>query len=174
MNINPFKSASRYAALTGLMLALALTLTALESTFSAFLPAGVRIGLANVAVLGTAVCVNIPTAFLITLLKSVFVLLTRGVSAGAMSICGGIAAFSVTALLLSKTRSSYVMISVLSAISHIIGQLAMASVLTGSAYTFYYAPLLIATGTASGFITGTVSGRVIPLLEKNLSAHRKQ
>lgn len=173
MKIDPFDSKARYVAVTGIMLALAAALTAFESTVSAFLPAGVRIGLANIAVFAAAVCINLPTAFIITLLKSVFVLMTRGVTAGIMSVSGGLLSFGITALLLSRTRCSYVMISVISAVVHILGQLGAAALLTGSVYTLYYAPLLLVTGTVSGFFTGIVSGKVIPLLEKSLAAHKR-
>lgn len=174
MKIDPFDSTARYVSVTGIMLGLAAALSAFESMASAFLPAGVRIGLANIAVFAAAVCINIPTAFIITLLKSAFVLLTRGVTAGIMSAGGGIISFGITALLLSKTNASYVMISVLSAVGHMLGQLTAASVIMGSTYTFYYAPVLLIVGTASGFFTGIVSGKVIPLLEKTLSAYKRR
>lgn len=162
MKINPYRSTAKYVAVSGIMLGIAAALTAIESMLSAFMPAGVRIGLANIVVLTAAACINLPTAFIITLLKSVFVLLTRGITAGAMSFGGGMLAFAVTAVMLSMTRASYVMISVSGAIAHIIGQLIVAALLTQSKYTFYYAPLLIATGTASGFVTGAVANAVIP------------
>lgn len=162
MIINPYKSKARYTAVSGVMLALAVVLTTVESAFSAFLPLGMRIGLANIAVLTAAVCINLPTAFIITVLKSFFVLMTRGVTAGVMSICGGVLAFVITALLLKTTKSSYVIICIFSAAAHIVGQLCMAVVLTESAYTFYYAPLLVITAVGSGFFTGIVSGAIIP------------
>lgn len=172
MKLNPFKSAASYVSVTGIMLALAVALTTLESAFSAFLPAGVRIGLANIAVLCCAVCINAPTAFLITVLKSLFVLLTRGFTAGAMSLSGGIPAFIITIILLNRTDASYVLISVAGAVLHIFGQLSAACFFTGSVYTFYYTPILLITAVASGFLTGAVSGRIIPLLRKNLGKLR--
>ncbi len=170
MKINPYKSNARYVAITGMMLALAVVLTTLESQFSAFLPAGVRIGLSNIVIMTALLSINAPTALIITILKSVFVLLTRGVTAGMMSVCGGLAAFLVTWLLFRHTSSSYVMVSVISAVAHIIGQLCMASVLTGSVYTFYYAPLLLIVGIASGVCTGIV----LDIILKRLSGlHEK-
>ena len=162
MKINPYRSTAKYVAVSGIMLGIAAALTAIESMLSVFMPAGVRIGLANIVVLTAAACINLPTAFIIALLKSVFVFLTRGITAGAMSFGGGMLAFAVTAVMLSMTRASYVMISVSGAIAHIIGQLIVAALLTQSKYTFYYAPLLIATGTASGFVTGAAANAVIP------------
>lgn len=169
MKLNPFRSAASYVSVTGILLALAVALTTVESMLSSFLPAGVRIGLANIVVLCAAECINAPTALIITVLKSVFVLLTRGFTAGVMSLCGGLPAFAATVLLLRKTNSSYIGISVSGAVLHIIGQLFAACFFTGSAYTLYYAPLLLVTATASGFFTGAVAGRLIPQLQKRIS-----
>lgn len=169
MKLNPFRSAASYVSVTGILLALAVALTTIESMLSAFLPAGVRIGLANIVVLCAAECINAPTALLITLLKSVFVLLTRGFTAGVMSLCGGFPAFLITVLLLKKTNSSYIGVSVSGAVLHIFGQLFAACFFTGSAYTLYYAPLLLFTAAASGFFTGAVSGRLVPQLKKRIS-----
>ena len=168
MKLNPFRSAASYVSVTGILLALAAALTTIESMLSAFLPAGVRIGLANIVVLCAAECINAPTALLITLLKSVFVMLTRGFTAGIMSLCGGLPAFAVTVLLLKKTNASYIAVSVMGAVLHIFGQLIAACFFTGSAYTLYYAPLLLVTAVVSGFFTGAVSGRLVPQLRKRL------
>ena len=168
MKLNPFRSAASYVSVTGILLALAAALTTIESMLSAFLPAGVRIGLANIVVLCAAECINAPTALLITLLKSVFVMLTRGFSAGVMSLCGGLPAFAVTVLLLKKTNASYIAVSVMGAVLHIFGQLIAACFFTGSAYTLYYAPLLLVTAVVSGFFSGAVSGRIVPQLRKRL------
>ncbi len=169
MKLNPFRSAASYVSVTGILLALAVALTTIESMLSAFLPAGVRIGLANIVVLCAAECINAPTALLITLLKSVFVLLTRGFTAGVMSLCGGLPAFLITVFLLKKTNASYIGVSVSGAVLHIFGQLFAACFFTGSAYTLYYAPLLLVTAAASGFFTGAVSGRLVPQLKKRIS-----
>lgn len=169
MKLNPFRSAASYASVTGMLLALAAALTTIESLLSAFLPAGVRIGLANIVVLCAAECINAPTALMITVLKSVFVLLTRGFTAGVMSLCGGLPAFAATVLLLKKTSASYIGVSVSGAALHIFGQLTAACFFTGSAYTLYYAPLLLVTATASGFFTGAVSGRLVPQLKNRIS-----
>lgn len=169
MKLNPFRSAASYVSVTGILLALAAALTTIESMLSAFLPAGVRIGLANIVVLCAAECINAPTALLITLLKSVFVMLTRGFTAGVMSLCGGLPAFAVTVLLLKKTNASYIAVSVMGAVLHIFGQLIAACFFTGSAYTLYYAPLLLVTAVVSGFFTGAVSGRVVVQLGKRIS-----
>lgn len=159
--LNPYDSGAKYVSVTGILLALAVVFTSLESMFSAFLPAGVRIGLANIVVMAAIIAINVPTAFLITVLKSVFVLLTRGITAGFMSLSGGVLAFAVTALMFRFTNSSYVLMSVLSSVAHIIGQLLLTTVMLQSAYAFYYAPVLLITSIIAGVCTGLVLNVVL-------------
>lgn len=165
-------SAARYAAVMGLLFAVSAVLNLLESLFSAFLPAGIRVGLGNIVIMVAILCVNLPSALLLTVLKSGFVFLTRGVTAGALSLCGGLAAFAVTALLFRRTKASCVLISVLGAIAHSLGQLCAADVILGSAIVFSYAPVLGLGSVAAGIVTGIVLKAVLPVLEARLTDAR--
>lgn len=167
-------SAARYAALMGLLFALAGALNTLENLLSAFLPAGMRVGLSNIVIMSAILCINLPSAAVLVLLKAVLVLFTRGFTAGVMSLCGSMAAFLVTALLFRRTRCSYILISVLGAIAHSVGQLCAAAVILGTAYTFAYAPVLIFASVGTGIFTGIVLKTVFPLLQKNVLAAKKQ
>ena len=102
-------SAARYAALMGLLFALAGALNTLENLLSAFLPAGMRVGLSNIVIMAAILCINLPSAAVLVILKAMLVLLTRGFTAGIMSLCGSMAAFLVTALLFRRTRCSYIL-----------------------------------------------------------------
>lgn len=159
-------SAARYTALMGLFFAVSAALNWLESLFSAFLPAGMRIGLSNIAVMLAILCVNVPSALLLTVLKSCFVLMTRGATAGAMSLCGSLAAFIVTALLFRRTKSSYVLTSVLSALAHSMGQLCAACMLLKTASVFAYFPVLAASSAAAGVLTGVALKVIFPEMVK--------
>lgn len=161
-------SVSRYTAVMGMLFAVSAVLNSIESLFSAFLPAGIRIGLSNIVIMAAVISINIPSALMLTLLKAMFVLMTRGVTAGMMSLCGGIAAFAVTVLLFRKTNSSFVFISVLSAVAHTCGQLAAASVLMKTATVFAYAPVLVISSVAAGICTGIVLRAVFPNIERIL------
>ncbi len=154
----------RYVALMGLLFALSAALNWLDSLFSAFLPLGMRVGLANIVIMAAVLRLGIPSALMLTALKSAFVFVTRGVSAAGMSLCGGLAAFAVTVLLLRKTKASYILTSVLAALAHSLGQLCAAGLIMGTASVFYYAPLL----TVSSVIAGTVTGAAL----KQLTVHR--
>ena len=160
-------------ALSGLILAAAVILTTLESTFFSFLPSGIRIGLANVAVMLAVLTVDVGTAFSVTVLKSLFVALTRGVTAGLMSISGGLPAFIITALLLKKTKASYIMISVAASICHTSGQIVMLYFMTGNILSFGYLPVLMITSVASGALTGTVLKITLPSARKAINTFGK-
>lgn len=165
-------SAARYTAVMGLLFAVSAALNWLESLFSAFLPAGMRVGLANIAVMAAILCLNLPSALLLTILKGLFVFMTRGATAGALSLCGGLAAFSVTALLFRRTKASYILISVLGAAAHSLGQLAAARFLLGTATVFAYAPVLGVGSAAAGIVTGIVLKAVFPFLGARISESR--
>lgn len=159
-------SAARYTAVMGLLFAVSAALNLIESIFSAFLPAGMRIGLANIVIMAAILCINLPSAVLLVLLKSAFVFLTRGFTAGLMSLCGGLAAFAVTALLFRRTNASYILISVLGALAHTFGQLLAARTVLGTNSIFAYAPILAVSSIAAGICTGIVLKAVFPKLER--------
>jgi heptaprenyl diphosphate synthase len=159
------KSKASYVALMGILLGIAVMLTSLESIFSSFMPNGIRIGLSNIVIMLAVISINIPSAFALVLLKALFVLLTRGVTAGGMSLCGGLLAFGVTALLYKYTKNSYVIISIFSAIAHSAGQLLLAVIITESINTLYYLPVLIIASAAAGFCTGIVLNIILPHID---------
>ena len=161
-NISP----ARYAAVMGLLFAAASALNMLESVFSAFLPAGIRVGLSNIIIMAAILCLNLPSALVLAVLKAALVLLTRGVTAGAMSLCGSLAAFAVTAILFRKTKASYVLISVLGALAHSLGQLFAAWRILGTATVFAYAPILAIASVITGICTGIVLKVIFPQIKR--------
>ncbi len=165
------KKPARYAAVMGLLLALSAALNYADSLFSAFLPAGMRVGLSNIVIMAAILCLDLPAALTLTVLKSGFVLLTRGVTAGVLSLCGGLAAFAVTGVLFRKTKASYVLISVLGAAAHSFGQLCGAAIIMGTSLVYAYAPLLGLSSLGAGIVTGIVLKTVFPALEKVLKGN---
>ena len=165
-------SAARYTALMGLLFAVSAALNWLESVFSAALPAGMRVGLSNIAVMLAILCVNLPSALLLTVLKCGFVFLTRGATAGIMSLCGSFAAFCVTALLFRRTKASYILTSVLAAVAHSLGQLCAAWLLLGTASVFAYAPILTASSLAAGVLTGAALKVIFPEMAKAFGGNK--
>jgi heptaprenyl diphosphate synthase len=153
-------------ALTAILLAMTIVLSWAETVFLPNLPTGVRLGLSNITIMTAVIFTGGKTGVALTVLKSGFVLLTRGVIAGAMSLSGGIFALAVIIPLLKKTDCSYVFVSVLAATAHIIGQLILSSIITESVYVFAYAPVLLIAGILSGILTGVILKMVVTAMLK--------
>ena len=101
------------------------------------------------------------TSFSIVILKSVFVLAIRAVTAFFMSFSGGMLSFIIM-FVLNKRKASLLLISIFGGISHNIGQLICAClVLNNSDIFLYYAPVLIVTGCITGTATGFILENVL-------------
>lgn len=153
----------------GLMLALASALQFLESMIPIPLPLGVKAGISSIVVMVVLVKFGFASAMTIAVLKSCFVFITRGASAFFMSVSGGVLSVAVMGAFLAVSRRSkngtgILLMSVLGGIFHNIGQLAAASVFTGSVMTFSYLPVLVISGIVSGIFTGTVFKLILPHL----------
>lgn len=165
---------ARKVSYLAMLVSLTVVLSILEGLIPAFLPPGVKLGLSNIAVMYAIFVMDKKTAFLLCVSKSFFVFITRGALAGELSFCGGVLSISVIIILLFlfKDKLSYVIISILGAVSHNLGQLAAISVILKSNYIFYYIPILLVSGIVMGSITGIVLGVVMPRLDINILPNR--
>lgn len=164
------KNIAYKTALTGIMCALALALGFLESLLPPmpWLPPGAKPGFSNIITMFAAGNLGLPSALIIAVAKGCFAFVTRGFTAGIMSLSGGILSAVAMYLLLrfASGKLGLIGISVISALFHNLGQLAAAVFITGTASIAYYAPALALFGIASGAVTGVVLGAVMPVLEK--------
>ena len=152
---------SRKAAFLGISLALCIALSWLDSLVSSVMPVpGLRLGLANAVICAVLMKYSVKEGFAMSLLRSGFILLTRGAVSGIMSLCGGMAAFLVTALLISRKRLTVRTASVLAAAAHTVGQLAAACVIMGTVRVLYYGIFLLPAALVTGFCTGTILDRL--------------
>lgn len=99
---------------------------------------------------------GVSNAYTLAVLKALSVLLMRGPTGALLSLLGGLISVTVMLLLLHLKGSSlsYLVISILGAIGHNMGQLLGASMLTGTALTLYYFPVLILSGVGMGLLPG--------------------
>lgn len=141
--------------LLALLFALAIVLSILESLLPIPAPVpGIRLGLSNIVVMFALFHLGKRDTLAIVILKAAFVAATRGVTAGILSLSGGLLAFLVMAILLVifKDRMTYLLISVAGAIAHNVGQIAAASVILQTAL-WLYLPVLLVSGIITGFAT---------------------
>ncbi len=162
------QSVSRRVAMTGMLFALAIVFSVVESLLTPLLglPPGVKLGLANVIVMYAVLFISRKEALLLVVLKAFFALLTRGPAAGFLSFSGSMVSFLLmVVLLLPKNKPSYFILSVFSALGHNIGQLMAAVVLLGTV-SLAYAPVLLISGIIMGTITAIVLRVLLPAMEK--------
>lgn len=165
------KTRTQKIALLGVLGALALALSAAESFLMpdvAILPPGAKPGLSNIVTMFAASCVSWAAAIYIVIIKAVFALVTRGVTAFLMSLTGGILSALVMIILLKfrKDSISFIGIGILSALMHNFGQLLVSFFMTGTSAVMGYAPFLILFGALTGFVTGSILKIIIPAIEK--------
>lgn len=157
-------------ALLGMLFALALALSFLESTVTPLLglPPGVKPGLSNIVVMYALLFLSPKSAVALAVLKSGFVLLVQGGMAAALSLSGGLCSVLVMAVLTALPwKATLFMLSVCGALAHNFGQLLMVNILlTRSVYTFYYAPVLLVSGLIMGSLTAVSLKAVLPALAK--------
>lgn len=160
-------------AYSGILAALAIGISALEGLLTLpFMPPGCKPGLSNVITLSAFLAVGAPAAFFVALLKALFALATRGVSAFLLSLAGGMLSCLVSVLLLKwkKCPFSYWGIGIAGALCHNGAQLAVACLLTGTGALVGYAPVLL----IASLITGSVTGLILRILKPYLQKRRKK
>jgi len=157
-------------ALTGLLLAAAIVLSVFESSLPPVMAAvpGVKFGLSNVAVMYALFFLNRRQAVSVAVLKSLFVLFTRGPMSGVLSLAGGLLSIFVMLLLMKllKDRISYLMLSIAGAVFHNIGQLAAVAVMLSGIYMMAYLPVLLVSGVAAGAATATLLKFIMPAFQR--------
>lgn len=156
--------------LTSMIFATAIVLAVVENTLPALpIPVpGVKFGLSNIAVMYALFFIGRKQAYTIALLKSVFVFITRGIVAGALSLAGGILSLTVMIILLFlfKERITYLVLSIFGAVFHNIGQFMIITILYAGANLWPYFPVLLVSGLVAGMVTATLLKFVMPAFHR--------
>ena len=158
---------AKKVAFFGITGTLCIILSALESILIPYipgLPPGAKPGLSNIVIMLLAALGQTVGLLFPVLMKSLFVLLTRGASAFFMSLSGGLLSAAVMVFLYRKqlNRVSETGIGVLAACAHNLGQLLVSFIYTGTAALIYYLPVLLVFGTVTGLITGIFTAVLLP------------
>ena len=101
---------ARQTALLGMLFALSMALSFFESMLTPFfgLMPAMKLGLSNIVVMYALLFLRTRTAVLLVVLKALFAFLTRGTTAGFLSLCGGALSLAVMLVLLHLPVSSYI------------------------------------------------------------------
>lgn len=161
------KSKIRTITFLGLLFAVAIVLSYIESLIPAIIPIpGIKIGLSNIATMYCLFYMGKGYAACLAALKSVFVFMTRGAIASILSFSGGMISLLVMILVYRYFKGSYLFTSILGGVFHNVGQIAAASILLSTIELFYYLPVLIITGIIVGYLTGKFLQIILPAIQR--------
>ena len=149
----------------GALSALAMLLGYLESFVPIPIP-GVKLGLANIAVLVALAGRDVSGAFFVGLVKVLATSLLFGNPITlAYSVTGTFLAFALMAPLSLLPTMRLWMVSVVGALAHEAGQLLVAQLLLGTPLVWYSAPVLAVAGCLTGLFCGIAAERVAALID---------
>jgi heptaprenyl diphosphate synthase len=151
---------ARGVALLGVFLAFILMVGLVERMIPLdFIVPGVRLGFSNIVVLLAIYIFRARYALCLVVMKcALLAALTGGVSSFIYSICGSLLSFAAMTLMVKRLGKNVgpVGVSVVGAVCHIAGQLAVASLILESANVFALMPPLMLLSGASGVLVGVV------------------
>lgn len=141
--------------LLAMLTAVAMILSYVESLLPSVGIPGVKMGLANIAVIFALFRFGWKEAAALSLVRVVLVSLLFG-SVGAMlySLAGAVLSLAVMALLRRIDRFSTVGVSVAGGVAHNAGQILMAMLILQTKQLLGYLPVLAVSGIAGGVLTG--------------------
>ena len=145
-----------------LLTAAAMILSYVESMLPSIGIPGVKMGLANIAVIFALYRLGWREALGISLVRVFMVSMLFGsMSALLYSLAGAALSLGVMALLKRLDRFSETGVSVAGGVAHNAGQIIVAILMLGNVGLAYYYPVLVFSGVAGGVLTGLTAAMLI-------------
>lgn len=154
-----------------LLSAMAIAINIFESTYLAFMPLGVRFGLANIIALITLELFGIKEMVLINVMRVMIGSLLRGTIFGSTFwiSAGGVILSSICLILARKLlKLPIYSTSIISAIGHSVGQVCIVMFIYQQVNMMAIIPLLLISAIPTGILTGMVSAGTLSRLKKNI------
>lgn len=157
---------------TSVLTALALVSFVIEASIPPLTPIyGVKLGIANIFTLFTLYSMGVPYAFALLILRiTIGSIFTGQLVSFLYSFAGGLLSFLLMILLkrFFPLKQLWVL-SVLCAVTHNLGQLLTAVLITQTPQLMYYFPVLAVSGIIAGAFTGLCAQLVLKRLQKQIS-----
>ncbi len=155
-------STKRLTALAALI-ATAMILSFIESQIPPIVPLpGVKLGLANIAVIFTLYKLGIWQSASVSLIRVILSALLFGNSLALIySFAGAVFSLIFMIFLKNVVKMHTVGVSVAGAVMHNAAQIAVASIVMETAVIIYYLPWLIISGTLAGIVIGIIGYQLI-------------
>lgn len=144
-----------------LIVSFAMVLAFVEARLPEFAP-GVKIGLANIAIIFALYKMGAKEAVIVSFVRIVLVSMLFGhMQKFFFSLAGAVLSLAVMIILKKLTRAPEMVVSIAGGIMHNVGQIIAAIVFLGSFAVAYYLPLLLLSGTVAGVVVGVASALLI-------------
>lgn len=147
----------------GMFLALALICSYVESLipFDFGIP-GVKLGLANTVAIMILYYSSVKEACIVSILRIVLSGFLFGNPFSILyGLCGGMLSLAAMAAMKRTNKFQVVSVSVTGGMFHNIGQLLIASAVVENYHLFYYMPVLLISGSITGFLIGMVTQEIM-------------
>ena len=150
-----------------MLAAVAMVLSYVESRLPSLGIPGVKMGLANIAVIFTLYRFSLKEAALISLVRVALVTaLFAAPSALIYSLAGALCSLAVMGLLKKTGHFSAVGVSVAGGVAHNIGQILAAMAILETDALLYYLPVLMLSGLAGGVLIGLCGAILVKRVPK--------
>ena len=158
------------------IIAIAIVLNILESFVP--MPFSMKIGLANIATLFTLYVYSSKDALLVTVFRVVLANLLRpfgfDLNVFLMSLSGGLLALTVMVLFKKLLPFGIIVISVMGAIGHVVGQFIVGIWLFNSIHVLTVIPLFLVIALPSGILIGFITKTCITNIKLFLSQQKEK
>lgn len=165
----------RTLAVVGICTAFALILSYVELLLPPLYVAvpGIKMGLANIAVIFVLYRLSLRSAVYVSILRVILVsMLFSNAMALTYSVSGAVLSLAVMALLKKTGLLSCVGVSVGGAVAHNVGQILCAMALLGTSELGYYLIVLSVTGCISGIFIGLIGALCVARVPQKLTGLR--
>ena len=154
-------------ALCSLLTAIMLILGFFESQLPVGPIPGIKLGLSNSILLFAVYMLDIPTSFLLMILKvTLSGFLFGSVSAMMYAFAGGLLSMIAMSLLSRVKDIHVIVVSMVGGVMHNVGQVALAMLILKTPQLIYYMAVLMIAGLICGALSGVCSDRVLRSLKK--------
>lgn len=162
------KGNAKKAALYGLLIALSMVFSFVESLIPVPIPVpGVKLGLANLVTVAGLYLIGIPGTVCVTILRIILIGFSFG---NPYSMLYGLSGSMVSLFVMSVVKKyrwfSIIGVSILGGVFHNIGQITFAAWIVKTPGLYYYLPALLAAGCIAGIIIGILGGIMTDRLGK--------
>ena len=123
---------------------------------------GVKVGLANIAVIFTLYKFGVKEAIAVSTVRVLLISTLFGTPVSFIySVTGAVFSLAVMLLLKKLTPLTEVAVSVAGGVMHNVGQIAAASFMLGTNVVLYYLPFLLVSGCIAGIVVGITAALLV-------------